>query len=64
MNSKHVNNNEHTFSKHGRVLKIEELQNINTTLTETLKLRLRETENVWIKKLTTLTLYDLSQYFN
>lgn len=64
MNSKHVNNNEQTFSKHGRVLKIEQLQNINTTLTETLKLRLRETENVWIKKLTTLTPYDLSQYFN
>ena len=40
VNSKHVSNNEHTFSKHGRVLKIEQLQNINTTLTETLKLRL------------------------
>ena len=61
MNSKHFNNNEHTFSKHGRFLKIEQLQNINTTSTETLKLRLGETENFWIKKLTTLTPYDLNQ---
>ena len=39
--------NEHTFSKHGT----EQLRNINTNLTETLKLRLREIEKFWIRKL-------------
>ena len=48
---KHFNNNEHTFSKHGRFIIIEQLRNINTTPTETLKLRLRERENFGIKKL-------------
>ena len=28
---KHFNNNEHTFSKHGKVIIIEQLRNINTT---------------------------------
>ena len=42
---KHFNNNEHTFSKHGKFTIIEQLQNINTTPTETLKLRLKEREN-------------------
>ena len=32
---------------------IEKLRNINTTPTETLKLRLRERENFWIKKVKT-----------
>ena len=36
---KHFNNNEHSFNKHGEFTKIEQLRNINTTLTETLKLR-------------------------
>ena len=50
---KHFNNNEHTFSKHGKFIIIEQLQNINITPTETLKLRLKERENFWIKKLKT-----------
>ena len=58
---KHFNNNEHTFSKHGKFIIIEQLQNINTTPTETLKLRLREREHFWIKKLKTLTRYGLNQ---
>ena len=41
---KHFNSNEHTFSKHGKFIIIEQLRNINTTPTETLKLRLRERE--------------------
>ena len=36
------NNNEHIFSKHGKFIIIEQLRNIKTTPTETLKLRLRE----------------------
>ena len=39
---KHFNNNEHTLSKHGKFIIIEELRNINTTPTKTLKLRLKE----------------------
>ena len=36
------NNNEHIFCKHGKFIIIEQLRNINTTPTETLKLRLKE----------------------
>ena len=43
---------------------IEKLRNINTTPTETLKLRLRERENFWIKKVKTLTPYGLKQELN
>ena len=39
---KHFNNNKHTFSKHIKFVVTEQLRNINTTSTETLKLRLRE----------------------
>ena len=58
---KHFNNKEHTFSKHGKLIIIEQLQNINTTPTETIKLRLKERENFRIKKLKTLTPYGLNQ---
>ena len=51
---KDFNNNEHTFSKHGKCTIIELLRNISTASTKTLKVRLRERENVWIKKLKTL----------
>ena len=61
---KHFNNNEQIFSKYGRFIIIEQLQNINTNPTETLKLRLREIENFWIKKLKTLTSYGLNQELN
>ena len=43
---------------------IEKLRIINTTPTETLKLRLRERENFWIKKVKTLTPYGLKQELN
>ena len=58
---KHFNSNEHTFSKYGKLIIIEQLRNINTTPTETLKLRLKVRENIWIKKLKTLTPYGLNQ---
>ena len=57
-------NNKHTISKHGKFTIIEQLRNINTTPTKTLKLRLRERENFWIKKLKTLTTYGLNQELN
>ena len=40
------NNNEHTFSKHGKFKIIEQLRNINTAPTEKLKPRLTERENL------------------
>ena len=43
---------------------IEKLRIINTTPTETLKLRLGERENFWIKKVKTLTPYGLKQELN
>ena len=43
---------------------IEKLRIINTTPTETLKLRLRESENFWIKKVKTVTPYGLKQELN
>ena len=61
---KHFNNNEHTFSKHGKFMIIEQLRNINTIPFETLKLRFKERENYWIKKLKTLTPYDLNKKLN
>ena len=55
---KHVNilTTERTFSKRGKFIIIEQLRNINTTPTGTLKFRLREAENFWIKKLKTDTI--------
>ena len=52
---KHFYKNKHTFSKHGKFIIIKQLRNIKTTPTETLKLRLAERENLWIKKLKTWT---------
>ena len=42
---KHFNNNEHTFSKHDKFIIIEQLRNMNTTPTKTLKFRLKAREN-------------------
>ena len=61
---KYFNNNEHTFSKHSKSIIIEQLRNISTTPTETLKLRLKERETFWIKKRKTLTPYGLNQELN
>ena len=58
---KHFNDNEHTFSKHGKFIILEQLQTISSTPTETLKLRLKERENFWIKKLKTLRPCGLNQ---
>ena len=52
------------FTEYGKFLIIEQLQNINTTPIKTLKLRLRERENFWIKKLKILTPYGLNQELN
>ena len=62
--SKHLNSIEHSFSKHGKFIIFEQLRNINTNTTETPKLRLKERENFWIKKLKTLTPQGLNQELN
>ena len=59
---KDFNNTEHNEST--QFLILEKLRNINTTPNETLKLRLRERENFWIKKMKTLTPYGLNQKLN
>ena len=41
----HFNNNQHTFSKHGKFIITEQLRNISTTPTEKLQLKLRERQN-------------------
>ena len=52
----HFNNKERTLkSKHGKLIIIEQLPNVNTNHTETLKSTLKESENFWAKKLKTLT---------
>ena len=61
---KHFKNNEHIFSKHVKIIIIEQLRNINTRSTETLKLRSREREKVLVKKVKTLTPYGLNQELN
>ena len=47
---KHFNNKEHTFSKHGKFIIIEQLRNISITPTGTLKFRLKERENFFGSK--------------
>ena len=59
---KDFNNTEHNGTT--QFLILEKLRNINTTPNETLKLRLRERENFWIKKMKTLTPYGLNQKLN
>ena len=61
---KHFTNNQHIFSKHGKFIIIEQLRNMNTTATETLKLRFKERKKFWTKKLKTLTPYDLNHELN
>ena len=61
---KHFNNNEHTFSKHVKFIITEQLRNISSTPTETLKLRLKKRENFWITKLKTLIPYGFNQELN
>ena len=57
----HFNNKERTLkSKHGKLIIIEQLPNVNTNHTETLKSTLKESENFWAKKLKTLTPYGLN----
>ena len=48
---KHFNRHDHDFNNHGKIIIIEELRNIRTTSTETLKERLKQRENFGIIKL-------------
>ena len=61
---KHFNRHDHDFNNHGKIIIIEQLRNIHTTSTETLKERLKQWENCWIMKLETLLPLGLSQDLN
>ena len=43
---KHFNNNEHTFTKHGKFIIIEQLRNINTTPTDCEKEKIFGSKNL------------------
>ena len=61
---KHFNRNDHDFKNHGKIIIIEQIRNIRTTSTETLKERLKQQENFWIMKLDTLAPHGLNQDLN
>ena len=50
--------------KYGKFITIEQLRNIRTTSTETLKERLKQRENFWIMKLKTLAPHGLNEDLN
>ena len=54
----------HDFNNHGKFIMIDQLRNIRSTSTETLKERLKQRENFWIMKLETLTSHGLNQQLN
>ena len=55
---------EHSFNLHAKFTLIEQLSNIHTTDTDTLKFRLKHREDFWIHKLEMLTLKRLNQELN
>ena len=61
---KHFNRHYHDFNNLGKIIIIEQLRNIRTTSTETLKERLKQRENFWIMKLETLAPHGLKQDLN
>ena len=61
---KHFNRHDYNFNKYGKIIIIEQLRNILTTSTETLKERLKQQEHFWIMKLETLAPPGLNQDLN
>ena len=59
---KHFNRHDHDFNNHGKIIIVEQLKNICTISTETLKERLKQRESFWIMKLETLSPHGLSQH--
>ena len=55
---------DHDFNNHKKFGIIEQLRNIHTASTETLKERLKLRENFWNMKLETLAPHDLNQDLN
>ena len=64
MLSKHANDCNHVFHKHGKFILIEQLNNIKNTSAEVLKQRLKDRKNYWIKWLNILTPFSLNQELN
>ena len=61
---KHFNRHDHDFNNHWKIIIIEQLRNIRTTSTETLKQRLKQQENFWIMKLEILASLGMNQDLN
>ena len=61
---KHFNRHDHDFNNHEKIIIIEQLRNILTASSETLKERLKQQENFWIMKLETLAPLGLNQELN
>ena len=61
---KHFNRHDHDFNNHGKIIIVEQLRNICTISTETLKERLEQRESFWIMKLETLAPHGLRQDLN
>ena len=52
------------FNNHRKIIIMEQLRNIHTTSTETLKERIKQRENFWIMKLGTLASLGLNLDLN
>ena len=61
---KDSNSPNHNFNARGKLTIIEQLRKITSSSTKALKERLKQRENVWIKKLKTLTSERLNQELN
>ena len=61
---KHFNRNNHDFNNHRKIIIVEQLRNIRTASTETLKEKLKQPENIWIMKLEILAPLGLNQDLN
>ena len=61
---KYFNRQDYNFNNYRKIIIIEQLRNIRTTSTETLKERLKQQENFWIMKLEILAPLGLNQDLN
>ena len=61
---KHFENRNHLSYSHGKLMLIEQLNNIKNTSTEVLKQRLKDRGNYWLKRLKTLAPVSLNQKLN
>ena len=61
---KYFKSRNHVSYRHGKLMLIEQLNNIKNTSTEVLKQRLKDRVNYWLKRIKTLTPFSLNQKLN